>query len=104
MTLELYTLAAEISFLCSDVTNMEIYVKQISEQAQSLKDTVKANEIQVQGYISQNRLSEALAKGLELLKQFKITFPKNPMLAHAVLALLRTKLLGEFQFNVDDCF
>lgn len=97
LALELHTLAAEISFLCSDVPAMEIYVQKITEQAQNLKDTVKANEIRVQGYISQNRLSEALAKGLELLKQFKINFPKNPTLAHAVLALLRTKLVMGFR-------
>jgi histidine kinase len=93
LALELHTLAAEISFLCSDVIAMEIYVQEITEQAKNLKDIVKANEIRVQGYVSQNRLREALAKGLELLKQFKIIFPKNPMLAHAVLALVRTKLM-----------
>lgn len=101
LALELNTLAAEIYFLCSDVTAMELYVQKITEQAQSLKDIVKANEIRVQGYISQNRLREALAKGLELLKQFRITFPKNPMLVHAVLALLRTKLVIGFRKPAD---
>ena len=101
LALELHTLAAEISFLCSDVPSMEIYVQKITEQAHTPRDTVKANEIRVQGYISQNRLSESLSTGLELLKQFNITFPKNPTLVHAVLALLHTKIVMGFRKPAD---
>lgn len=101
MTLELHTLAAEICFLCSDVPSMETHVQLITEQAQRVKDTVKAKEIRVQGYISQNRLSESLATGLELLKQFNINFPKNPTLAHAVIDLLRTKVIMGFRKPAD---
>ena len=101
LSLELHTMAAEISYLCSDVPAMEVYVDKITEHAKQVKDTVKANEIRVQGYISQNRLSESLATGLELLKHFKITFPSNPTLAHAVLALLQTKLVIGFRKPAD---
>lgn len=93
LTLELHTLAAEICFLCSDVPAMETYIQQITAQAQDPRDTVKAQEIRVQGYISQNRLRESLATGLELLKQFNINFPRNPVLAHAIFDLVRTKLV-----------
>ena len=97
ITLELHTLAAEISFLCSDVPGMELYVQKITANAQHVKDTIKAIEIRVQGYISQNRLSEALATGLELLNHFHIRFPKNPKLAHAIISLILTKLFLGFR-------
>ncbi|MEO7524482.1 MAG: adenylate/guanylate cyclase domain-containing protein, partial [Ferruginibacter sp.] len=100
-TLELHTLAAEISFLCSDVDSMEKYIQTITEQALTVRDTVKANEIRVQGYISQNRLSESLATGLNLLKQYNIKFPKNPTLVHAVIALLQTKFVLRFRKPAD---
>jgi predicted ATPase len=77
LSLELFTLATEIAYLCSDIPAMENYIAQITKNAIDPKDTVKANEFRVQGYISQNRLSESLAIGLELLKQFNITFSKK---------------------------
>jgi histidine kinase len=101
LALELHTLAAEISFLCSDVPAMDTYVQIITEHARHAKDTVKANEIRVQGYISQNRLSESLVTGLELLKQYNITFPKNPTMAHAVFDLMRTKAVLGFRKPAD---
>jgi len=101
LALELNTLAAEISFLCSDVPDMESYIQTITEHAKHAKDTVRANEIRVQGHISQNRLSEALETGLKLLKQFNITFPTKPTLAHAVLALIHTKLVLGFRKPAD---
>jgi predicted ATPase/class 3 adenylate cyclase len=101
LTLSLFTLATEIAYLCSDLPAMENYIEDITIHAVNAKDTVKANEIRVQGYISQNRLSEALATGLELLKQFDITFPKNPTLAEAVGALVKTKWVMGFRKPAD---
>jgi predicted ATPase/class 3 adenylate cyclase len=92
-TLDLFTLAADIAYLCSNIAGMESYIDEITKHAVDAKDTVKANEIRIQGYISQNRLSESLATGLEVLNHFDITFPKNPTLAHAVAALVKTKLV-----------
>ncbi len=101
LTLELHIIAAEVSFLCSDIPAMKSYVEKISENASNARDTVKANEILIQGYISQNRLSDALASGLNLLKHFNISFPKKPTLVHAVIALVYTKISIGFRKPTD---
>lgn len=46
----------------------------------------------VDAYTSQNRLNDALAKGLEALRELGVRFPGSPKLPHIILGLSRTKL------------
>ncbi|MEG4499488.1 AAA family ATPase [Microcoleus sp. F10B5] len=78
LTLGLYTEAAEAAYLSGDFDQMEKLALVVENCATTLLDKVNLYEVQMQAYITQNKLHEALNTGLQVLKQLGVEFPSEP--------------------------
>jgi PAS domain S-box-containing protein len=78
LTLALYEETAEAAYLNTHFEEAERLVTLVLQQARNLLDKVKAYEVEIQAYIAQNRLSDAIKAGLEVLKLLGIDFPDKP--------------------------
>ncbi|MEG4391851.1 AAA family ATPase [Microcoleus sp. BROC3] len=90
LTLALYTEAAEAAYISGDFDQMEELALVVENCAKTLLDKVKLYEVQMQAYITQNKLQEALNKGLQVLKQLGVEFPSEPSPADIGQALGET--------------
>ncbi|OUL33570.1 hybrid sensor histidine kinase/response regulator [Nostoc sp. 106C] len=78
LTLALYSEATEAAFLSGDFVGMHRFVEIVQNHAKTLLDKVKVYEVQIQAYVSQNKLLEAVNIALEVLKLLGIEFPQQP--------------------------
>ncbi|MEG4580517.1 AAA family ATPase [Microcoleus sp. MON1_C5] len=78
LTLALYTEAAEVAYLSGDFDQREKLASVVENCAKTLLDKVKLYEVQMQAYITQNKLQEAVNTGLQVLKQLGVEFPSEP--------------------------
>ncbi|MBX9257357.1 AAA family ATPase [Desmonostoc muscorum CCALA 125] len=77
LTLMLHEEAAETAFLSGDFDLMQRFVAVVQNRATSLLDKVKVYEVQIQAYMNQNKLLEAINTGLQVLKLLKVNFPET---------------------------
>ncbi|HLO86138.1 MAG TPA: AAA family ATPase [Nostocaceae cyanobacterium] len=78
LTLALHEEAVEAAFLSGDFAGMQNFVEIVQNHAKTLLDKIKVYEVQIQAYMGQNRLLEAVNTGLEVLKLLGVDFPQNP--------------------------
>jgi predicted ATPase/signal transduction histidine kinase len=78
LTLALSTKAAEVAYLSGDFDQMKKLAAVVENCAKTLLDKVKVYEVQMQAYMAQNKLQEALNTGLQVLKQLGVEFPSEP--------------------------
>ncbi|OKH37413.1 serine/threonine-protein kinase PknK [[Phormidium ambiguum] IAM M-71] len=78
LTLALYEEAAESAYLNGDFEQMQRLAEVVQSCAKTLLDKVKVYEVQIQAYMGQNKLHEALNTGLQVLKQLGVEFPTEP--------------------------
>ncbi len=78
LTLALHEEAAEAAFLNGDFEGMQRFVEVVQNCAKTLLDKIKVYEVQIQAYIGQNRLLEAVSTGLQVLKLLGVEFPQEP--------------------------
>ncbi|NEQ73665.1 MAG: AAA family ATPase [Okeania sp. SIO2C9] len=78
MTLELYELAVELAFLCSDFEVMEQLIEIVTTNTRSLPEQMNVYRIRIQAYSTQNQLAEATATAQRFLQQLGVTFPEKP--------------------------
>ena len=78
MTLSLYESAAEAAYLKGDFAQMAIRLESVFTNALALLDTIKAHEIQIQAYIAQNRLADAVNWALGVLESLGVYLPPQP--------------------------
>ncbi|AFZ15117.1 ATP-binding region ATPase domain protein [Crinalium epipsammum PCC 9333] len=78
LTLALHTEAVEAAFLSGDFEEMQRLAEIVQNCAKTVLDIVKVYEVQIQAYMGQNKLKEALNTGLQALKQLGIEFPDSP--------------------------
>ncbi|OUL30749.1 serine/threonine protein kinase [Nostoc sp. RF31YmG] len=77
LTLALHTEAVEANYLSGDFKRMQEFIEIVQNRANSLIDTVKLYTVQIQAYVSQNQLKEALNTGLKILKLLGVEFPEK---------------------------
>jgi len=82
--------AAEASYMCNRLDEMERLLAVVTERARDLSERVRAYEIQIRGYIAQARKTEAVALALSTLSLLGFRLPRNPHKVQVFLALLRT--------------
>jgi predicted ATPase len=78
LTLTLHEEAAEAAYLNGDFDRMQRLANLVLQQAISLLDQVKVYEVEIQAYMGQNKLLEAVNRGLQVLKQLGVEFPSSP--------------------------
>ncbi|EGK84129.1 serine/threonine protein kinase [Microcoleus vaginatus FGP-2] len=78
LTLALHEEAAETAFLSGDFEVMLRFVERVQNCAKTLLDTVKVYEVQIQAYVGQNRVLEAVNTALQVLKLLGVEFPQEP--------------------------
>src|SRR6478672_9688507 len=78
LALALHSEAAEAAFLSGDFEGMQRCVELVQNWAKTLLDKVKVYEVQIQAYISQNKLLEAVNTALQVLKLLGVEFPAEP--------------------------
>ncbi|NET34971.1 MAG: EAL domain-containing protein, partial [Cyanothece sp. SIO1E1] len=78
MMLALHEVAAEAAYLRGEFEQMEAWLETMFLQAKTNLDCVKAYEVKIQAYTSQNQLLEAIAIARKALQEFDITFPDAP--------------------------
>ncbi len=77
LTLSLYSEGAEAAFLSGNIEGMQRLVDRVQDRATSLLDKIKVYEVQMQAYMAQNRLLEAVSTGLQVLKVLGVEFPEK---------------------------
>ncbi|MDJ0731360.1 MAG: AAA family ATPase, partial [Crocosphaera sp.] len=92
-SLELYLAAAESAYLTGNFEVMEVLVITIIEHTPFILDKVKAYEIKIQAYTSQNNLLDAINLSLSTLALLGIIIPKNPTASEIEKSLQETNRL-----------
>jgi len=93
LTLALYEEAAEAAYLSTNFAETERLVDTVLNHAETVLDKVKVYEVKIQLYIAQNKLSEAIETGLQILALLGIEFPAVPGDADVKRGLEETRLL-----------
>lgn len=78
LTLTLHSEAAEAAFLSGDFEEMQRLFEIVQNCAVTLLDKIKVYEVQMQAYMAQNRLLEAVNTALQVLKLLEVEFPQEP--------------------------
>ncbi|MCC3448322.1 MAG: AAA family ATPase [Microcoleus sp. PH2017_29_MFU_D_A] len=92
LTLAIYESTAGAEYLNTNYSISKELVDVILSRAKTLLDKLNVYELQIQSYTVQNRVSEAVNTGLEVLKLLGIYFPQNPKLLNILVELINTKL------------
>ncbi|BAY77453.1 multi-sensor signal transduction multi-kinase [Nostoc linckia NIES-25] len=90
LTLTIHEEAAEAAFLSGDFEVMQRFVEIVQNHAKTLLDKIKVYEVQIQAYMGQNRLLEAVNTGLQVLKLLGVEFPQEPNVSDIEQALGET--------------
>jgi PAS domain S-box-containing protein len=93
LTLELHVEAAEAAYLSANYEQMEIFTSAVLQHAKSTLDLVKAYEVRLRAYASQNNHPEAIKIGLQALALLDIIFPEYPSQSDVMVNMAETKSL-----------
>jgi PAS domain S-box-containing protein len=77
LTLALHLETTEVAYLCGEFEQVEAWAAIVLQEAKTILDSVKAYEVKIQTYISQNQLLEAIDTGLQVLQQLGINFSEK---------------------------
>lgn len=89
--LQLHDLAAETAFLIGDFDRVAQIRAVILTEAKSLLDRVSVEETQIQTYCLERNYGQAIAIGLQMLKQLGIALPAQPSSLSVKRQLTKTK-------------
>ncbi|MCJ8281037.1 MAG: serine/threonine-protein kinase PknK, partial [Rivularia sp. ALOHA_DT_140] len=78
ISLAFHNLAAELASLCGDFEEMEKFIETVIANTRFLIEQVNVYRIKIISNVSQNKLTEAITIGLQLLQKFGVTFPETP--------------------------
>lgn len=92
LTFKIYLETAETEFLNSNFEQSNNLCNLILKEAKTVLEQVKVYKIQIQSYIAQNKMPEALEIGVKVLKILGVRFPSEPRLHNLLAALIETKL------------
>jgi predicted ATPase len=91
MCLELHNCAAEVEYCNGHFESLDSLVKSVIAKARSFPDTLRVCACQVYSLGGRNLMSDAIIKGLAVLKKLGVSFPRNPGRFDVMTALRRTR-------------
>ncbi len=93
LSINLYSEAAETAFLCSRFDDMNTYIDTVLAKAKTLEETIMPSEIRIHALKAQNRLSDALRAGLDLMEKLGEKFPSRPNSVKVMPDLIKTGMM-----------
>ncbi len=93
LLLSLHSNAAEAAHLCGDYNAVDQHVDIVIKNAKGLLDKIPVYKAKIESLKSENRLAEAVEKGLEILSLLGIKMPYAPSKIRVMLGLLFIKLV-----------
>ncbi len=93
LSLDLYTEAGEVAYLCGDFARMENLTGTVIEKARHLLDKAIAYEIRIAAYMAQYDLGRVVDTGLTVLSLLGLNLPRNPNLFHVLVAVCQTTIV-----------
>lgn len=92
LTLALHLEAAQAAYLNSNFDQMGQLVTAVLQQARTLLDKVRIYEVQIQAYVAQNKLLEAIEISLSVLELLGTKLPRKPSRTQIISGFAATKL------------
>jgi predicted ATPase/signal transduction histidine kinase/tRNA A-37 threonylcarbamoyl transferase component Bud32 len=92
LTFNLYLETAEAEYLKGNFQSSNALCNLSLIKANSVLEKVKIYEIKIQSYVIQNKISEALKEGIEVLNILGLRLPKKPKMWHFLEAIINTRL------------
>ncbi|MEG3895233.1 MULTISPECIES: AAA family ATPase [unclassified Microcoleus] len=93
LTLALHDATGEVAYLSGQFEQFQAIAAITLKSAKTLLDKITTYETQIQVYLAQNYLAEAMQTSLNVLSQLGIQLPKSPNMAQVLLGLAKTKLI-----------
>ena len=90
LSLEIYQLTAEVTYLCGDYAHMSKLIEIGLQQAQNHLDRAKFYEIQIMALVAQNQFEFAIKLDHNVLLNFGVRFPTNLFKLRTILGFLIT--------------
>ncbi|WP_341525910.1 AAA family ATPase [Nostoc sp. UHCC 0302] len=92
LALTLHSEMAELAYLNGDFEEMEQWLQVLLQHGKQLRDKVKAYEVRILSQVAQNRMSEAVQMGIEILNLLGEELPTQPTPVDINHALQETHL------------
>ncbi|BCL38242.1 ATP-binding sensor histidine kinase [Nostoc sp. MS1] len=103
LMLALHLESVEIEYLNANFNRAAILTETILEKATSLLDRVKAYQLQIQFYMAQNQMLQAIDAGLEAIAQLGISLSETPNKQTTIANLPKLEDLKDFPVLTDPC-
>ncbi|MEO1636613.1 MAG: GAF domain-containing protein, partial [Cyanobacteria bacterium J06631_9] len=78
LTLDCYISSTEAAYLSGELGEMGTFAEVVIAQANTLLDTVKVREIEIEAYTNQGEFAKALKSGLQFLQALGLELPEEP--------------------------
>ncbi|MBD0302803.1 MAG: AAA family ATPase, partial [Tolypothrix sp. T3-bin4] len=91
LTLALYVEASEAAYLGGDFEQMERFGQVVRNQAKTVLDKAQVIEVKILALIAQTKLEQAVATGVEILRQLGVRLPQKPNKLNILMGLIETK-------------
>ncbi|WP_017315233.1 trifunctional serine/threonine-protein kinase/ATP-binding protein/sensor histidine kinase [Mastigocladopsis repens] len=102
LTLALHIEAVEVEYLNTNFEQAETIAEIVFQHSRELLDRVKVYEIQIQFYISQNKMRESIDVALQVLSELGIFLPQEPEELNLATEQLQKKLISWRGEKIED--
>ncbi|OLP16649.1 serine/threonine protein kinase [Leptolyngbya sp. 'hensonii'] len=102
LSLTLHELAAEVAFLCGELSQMNQYVDAVIQHARTFLAQIGVYIIKIQALTFQNQLLDAISLGQLILQKFGIYFPDCPTMADIQQAIQEVRALIGNSLDLED--
>ncbi|MGB1243497.1 MAG: ATP-binding protein, partial [Chitinophagales bacterium] len=92
MALELHETAIEAAYMNHNSNRYLELIAVVLSKAETVTDSIKVRNVQIQSHIKNNRLLEAVGLGEKILKELGLKFPNKPNKLQAMIGLVQTRI------------
>ncbi len=100
LTLEINENIAKLCYLIGEYKKTDDIVNIVIDNTTNFMDNIEIYDIQINSYRIQNKLEEAVALGLKVLKQLGVKYPKKQTKIHIAISYIKLKIvMGRKDFD-----